>query len=436
MALPAEVAVSRDRQTTRTADPVLANFKTKTFGPAVLAILLGTRVHIYAGIGIATVVAILMLPGWLQTGLRLRRYRTGLLFTAASVVCGLALLQIDVATHDVSVSVAWTIVNHLVGGVLVAGALTVCATSFGCRPTAICYGIGSLLSVAVTPTLWAGDVWKYSLALPVTLIVLGVLSQSRVRACGGLILLAVVDTVFAYRSHAGLCVIGVVLLSIDTIAVRAGYRRQSGFLLGILIVGASILVYQLSTDAALSGRLGGSIQERSTAQVSRSGSLIEGGRPEWTGTVALMGEHPLGFGPGVVPLNVDAGVLKKGLLNSNIGIGGSYVNDYLLGGQFKLHSTAADLWVNFGPVGLLFGLWLFVTFGKAILDGFLAGADTALIVFVTLSSMWFLAFGPILTNWPDICLTLALVSVGGVHRPNVRKSMRRLFMDRLRSVTG
>ncbi len=65
-----------------------------------------------------------------------------------------------------------------------------------------------------------------------------------------------------------------------------------------------------------------------------------------------MRDTPAGFGPGAVPSPHDVVVAREGLATVGLGPDNGYVDNYMFGGQFRLHSTVADAWSNFGWVGV------------------------------------------------------------------------------------
>jgi O-antigen ligase len=168
-------------------------------------------------------------------------------------------------------------------------------------------------------------------------------------------------------------------------------------------------MYLMFSSLALSGYLGQAIEITSKAQSHSGLPLLLGGRPEWTATLSLMRHKPLGYGPGVAPTSGDLLVAKQGLSVTDLGLGGDYVNSYMFGGHFKLHSVIADFWVNFGLLGLLWALFaLFIT-ATAAVKALGRSADHALCSLIGVLATWFLLFGPILTNLPDIVFYLSVL---------------------------
>src|SRR5690606_37117394 len=95
------------------------------------------------------------------------------------------------------------------------------------------------------------------------------------------------------------------------------------------------------------GYLGSEAQERTTQQIETSGSLLIGGRPEFAATRHLVESRPEGFGLGVVPAWEDIRTARHGLAEVNVELEPVRLR-YMFGGQFRLHSIAADLWAACG----------------------------------------------------------------------------------------
>ena len=84
-----------------------------------------------------------------------------------------------------------------------------------------------------------------------------------------------------------------------------------------------------------------------------------------------------------------------------------YLANYMMGEGLRLHSITSDLWVSYGVVGVALAL----TIGFALirtLSTLSANRRTPpLVAFVSVLAIWHLCFGPIFTNWPDVCFRSA-----------------------------
>jgi hypothetical protein len=167
--------------------------------------------------------------------------------------------------------------------------------------------------------------------------------------------------------------------------------------------------YWLVRDLILSGALGTELQERTLTQIRQTGSLLLGGRPEWTATWALMQDSPLGHGLGTIPSARDVAVAEQGISVTRIPTVEGYLHNYLMNGRFELHSAVADLWSNLGPAGLLLGL----VCGALLVTGLTAQLArreaSGLVCFLAVTALWSLAFGPLSSGLPEFVLGLGLL---------------------------
>jgi hypothetical protein len=218
-----------------------------------------------------------------------------------------------------------------------------------------------------------------------------------------------------YRSFFGFTALTAVVVAWQVLRSARRVRRRprrapvAGWLLtGAVLALAGAALYRAAEQLLLAGALGRELQLRSQAQVEAAGSLLAGGRPEWAGTWRLMHDTPAGFGPGAVPRPHDVVVAEQGLATVGIGPDNGYVANYMFGGQFRLHSTVADAWSNFGWVGVAFTLLLGGLLVHALLTRVAAGTASALVVLLGLRGLWDLAVGPMYSNLPEVALAVAL----------------------------
>jgi hypothetical protein len=170
--------------------------------------------------------------------------------------------------------------------------------------------------------------------------------------------------------------------------------------------------YWALSELLLSGVAGAEVQARTAAQINQSGSLLLGGRPEWTATWTLMRAHPLGFGLGTIPSPADVQLAKQGMAVARIPTAEGYIEHYMLARRFELHSVIADLWSNFGPVGVLLGLGMVALLLTRLVVLFHRRQATALLCFLALTGTWFLSFGPLPSDLPYVALALGLLLPG------------------------
>lgn len=279
----------------------------------------------------------------------------------------------------------------------------------GLALTLIAYGIGLygnfVLFLKIPPTDY-----KYAIALPAALIVGGVLAhRPRLLICA-LAALAVLGMSNGARSYAAFLAVSGLLWAASRLMVKRSATRPWLAYLGLSAGGAAIglMAYALGQTLLVDGYLGQYNQIRTVTQLRQTGTLLTSARPEWFATFGLMRDNPWGPGMGAVP---DTHAVMVGLsgLNTINFRGGTYVTQYMLGDVYELHSVIADMWANCGPVGLVGGIALFVYLFWHMLQELTSPQTNPLVIFVVLSSMWYLLFGPMLSNLPFVAFTLAVV---------------------------
>ena len=216
------------------------------------------------------------------------------------------------------------------------------------------------------------------------------------------------------RSYFGMCVLAA-MLSLWQIRSRAGTGALSRWFPAILIAGSAAAVYFLASALLTSGYFGLELQERSVTQIETTGSLIAGGRPEWSATRELMRTNPEGYGIGVVPTWEDLMIGKKGLASINVDTGG-YAAHFMFGGEFRLHSVIADLWVGYGLVGLALGFTMAWSIVRSLSSSITDRQAATSVIFACTLALWYLFFGPLYSNWLEVCLAVGLVLIPVAHR--------------------
>jgi len=403
-ARPDELAPGNERRRPRPLDP----WGPRTAVAAVVLLGLNTALPLGASLGLLVVLA--LAPVWL-----------GALkgFTGARPVLVLALLALD---NGVLLSWSAATTRDVVAGQGIRDALLF-VTAFGgvgvllwartqlpTSTVAPLYALGAL-ATAAQAAAGSPNAWKFQLALPVTILVLAVVSRLRSSAATvtALAVLALVGITNQYRSYLAFCLLAAGLGLYSARRARPD-RRVSR--LRVLALLATLLVagYYAATAALVNGYAGPELQDRSIVEIDRSGSLLTGGRPEWTATVRLMREQPGGFGLGAVPLPSEVRTAKQGLADN--GLPPDPARDrFMFGGHFKLHSVVADLWAGYGIAGLLLGALCAVLLLSALASALSARRADALASFLVVTALWDLGFGPIYTNLPDVAFALGIVLI-------------------------
>jgi len=251
--------------------------------------------------------------------------------------------------------------------------------------------------------------WKYQLSVPLSLIVLALASRSRsvwptLLSLGGIGLISIATN---SRSFFGFCLLAGVLFLWQQRKQRGDKPTNKLVVIG-LIAAILVAMYSLGTSLLAGGYLGEEAQTRTVAQIQDGGTLLAGGRPEWAATSALMVEHPMGFGVGAVPNASDVWIAKEGIKRVGIESSNGYVDNYMFGGQIRLHSIIADFWAAFGLLGLVLGVSLAVVLVYSLLDHLAKRTASGLLCLFAIIGIWNMAFGPIYTNLKDVMIALAV----------------------------
>lgn len=385
-------------------------YTTTAIVAAAAAAATAIRYQFGPGVSLSLIAAIVLLPVWWSA---LGKFRFARLLLSLAVIATAwgAVLTLFETMRPVSTSLlleqSFTLLS-LAGGI---GVLLWSRTQIGLGGTAIAFGVGALANVVLTGGNSA-NLWKYSLAVPVIIIVLGITATNRRRWLDLLALGALAAVCLASDSRSMtsfLLLAGAIVLW--QIFMPEGSRRprplQTLVLLGVLSLAAFSLLQALILD----GALGDAAQQRTQAQIDTSGSLIAGGRPELGAATALISERPQGFGSGVLPVSHDVWIAKTGMSELNYDPDNGYVEGYMFGGQFEVHSVVGDLWLRFGPVGAAFALVLIVCAIYAVARSVSLKAASGLAVWLTLLGAWDTFFSPLLTSSRTLALLFALTAI-------------------------
>ncbi len=299
----------------------------------------------------------------------------------------------------------------LISFVLSVGLLIWCRTHIGITRTAIWFGVGALLNTVLTG-IDPENPWKYSLAVPVSIIVLGVVhaTGSRVLEIVALFALAGVSLTSSSRAMIAFFVLAAAIVAWQILS--KGRRHSPRPWQVIILIGAlAVAAFNLFQGLLLEGMLGEAAQERTIGQIDTSGSLLTGGRPEIGASVALIGHRPWGYGSGTQPDSNDIAVAKTGMSDLNYDPNNGYVDRYMFGGQYEVHSVMGDLWIRFGPLGAFLLVLLLGVAVYALGHGIPQRTASGLVVFLVLRGVWDVFFSPALPSFRTLALLFAVAVI-------------------------
>ena len=399
-----------------------------------LVLLVATRLPGPAGVPLGTFAALGLAPVVVPAA---RRFVGGPLLVGTvtvSIVCGWWLSAWSATDHARSdrLAVEWTF--HLLGIALGVAALLWARTLWRDAHVALLYGVGMLAGAASGGLATGPNPWKFTLAIPVSVIVLAAawLVGRWWVECVALAGLGAVSMLNDSRSLFGMFLMAgalVVWQALGRSGPSRAERRRSAAAHLVLLVVLGTGVYSLGQSLLLEGVLGEAAQQRSVEQIERSGSLLVGARPEMGAAAALVAERPVGFGLGIRPTLGEILVAKSGMAELGYDPNNGYVERYMFGGAVEVHSVLGDLWALAGPAGVALALVVAGILLRAVAGGLAGRTASALLFLLCLRGLWDLFFGPLYSGLPIYTLVLGLALVprtgAGTMAATVRQRVRR-----------
>lgn len=380
-----------------------------TWAAAAAAAAAALRVQIGPGLIVCVVVAFGLLPVWWPA---LHRYR----FARPIVVLGLAALANGVVLTwwDNARVVKPELLRYesftLAAMVGAIGLLLWARTHIGGPNTAIAYGVGAIANLTVTG-VHPDNPWKYSLAVPAAIILLGITARSprRVWDVAMLLGLAVVSLLSDSRSMTAFLLLAAVVVGWEA-ASSTDARRSRPWVALLTLGGIGLAAFNVFQALILDGALGEAARQRTQVQL-QSGSLLTGGRPEMGAAVELLRARPWGYGSGLEPLSRDVWTAKSGMSELNYDPNNGYVMRYMFGGRFEVHSVLGDGWIRFGVPGAIFFVALLALAVYAAARAISTRNASGLVVFLMLLGAWDTFFSPLLTSYRNLALLFALAAI-------------------------
>lgn len=366
-----------------TADRVIA---------VVLAVATGTRFEIAYSASLSLALTALTAVLWLPTVIRSRRYLILAAIVAAAALSGALLTGFSSGLTSTADALSRTLV--LLALPLGVAALMWCVAVTSVTTMTIAFGAGMMLSIV---TLFAenGANWRFTFSVPVTILVLALVSASR-RVWpqpAALVVLALIGVVNDSRSNSSMLLLAAALIVGQWVSRQHSVRARVLSAAATLLV-AGVATYFLIQSAILEGYFGEVTQARTEAQLASSGSLILGGRPEIAASTALIARHPLGMGSGVSATYDDILAAKQGMWSIGYNPDNGYVNGYLFGGSVEVHSMFGDYWLWFGIAGVVLLAFLVWTVLSGFVQDFAGRSLTALFAYLTIRFLWDASFSP------------------------------------------
>lgn len=375
----------------------------------VVAVLIGSRYMVFRQLTIGYFVAFLLIPLWWGLTRRLVTPRVLGVLAGVGVLTGWLMQWIHTPDHAVESTLAVIVSVELIGVFCAAATLWWAIRTAGLGWTMVSFGVGMLAFVDTSGARFASGPWRFGFALPVTVIVMGlaVIIGKRWLEVVLLVLLCVPTVLAGSRSLSAILLLALVMIAVGW--ARGGrLRKRTSVLVTAGVVGAlTAVILSLGQALLLEGYLGQEAQERTEWQVDAAGSVLLGGRPELGATLALIARQPFGMGPGVRPNWDEMQTARSGMAGLGYDPNSGYVDNYMFGDGFRLHSVFGDLWANFGIAGLLIAIVL-LWFCLKVLSLGTRGVGDGITFIVTFQTLWDLPFSPWYSSITSLMVVLAI----------------------------
>ncbi|TQL69950.1 hypothetical protein FB381_3873 [Nocardioides albertanoniae] len=413
MAVPTAIHTPHDRPTTsKRAEPTGWEVLTALLAGSA-AFLVGTDFDLVRGLTVGGLIGAALAPIWVREASRFRGAGLGGVLLLACLLSALALTTWRSATHPPTEAGVLIELLPVISAATSTGALLWSQRVLSPGLVVCLYAVGAL-ATATTGSRFAEDPWRFGFSMPATMLLLGacmLLRRGGRRLVGAdLVALGALTAVTALsgaRSMSAFLIMTAMLVLWQHRPATA--KKATSALVSLVLVGALGLgLYRALEGAALDGYLGASAQQRTEEQTQAAGSLILGGRPELGATVALMLHEPLGYGAGTMATPTDMQAAKQGMSRLGYDPDNGYVEHYMFGTRIEVHSLIGDLWIWFGPAGLVLSGWLLWLAAGYLGRSLAHRTGTALGIFLALQLGWNLFFGPIISSLPPLALALGV----------------------------
>ena len=383
-------------------------------GVAVVAalgiVLLAMRVELAASLTAGTLLAVALLPVWLPEAARSVAFRWIGVLGVLCLVSGLVLGQLAGSDHAVSRFATVRQSLLVIELVTATGWILWSRRHLPQWGVAALFGVGLVAAIRPGAGMFADNPWRFGFSVPLTVLFLAMAGRTSTRWLGAVTALGLgaASAVAGGRStFAMLFLTGVIVLWQGRRTVVS--RPRSAVRILALFAALGFAAYSVGQALILDGYLGGEAQVRSQAQIETSGSLILGGRPESVASLALIGVRPQGYGAGTIPSLGDILLAKSAMAGINYDPNNGYVESFMFGGRFEVHSVLGDLWIWFGVAGAALAVTILVVSVRGLAAQVAARTASALLVFLVAKTAWNIAFSPVASAVPLTALTLGLL---------------------------
>ncbi len=394
-------------------NPNVSSWQTAQRTLAVAGVLLvAIRIRLPQELTVGDIFTLFLLPLWFPITRFYRHARLIMLVGVAAMAYGLILTAASSVDHDIRygpMSTSLILVISLLAGM---GFLLWAREQLGTATVAALFGLGLLIGINPNSNLYPSNPWKFGFSVGVTILALGLAHRSGKRWLELAIAstLAVVSALTDARSGFAIMLLTAMLMAWQ---LRPTARTRKGSTVRALLgVGAVLVsVYYIGQFLILQGAFGEVTRARTAAQLRETGSLIIGGRPELLATVNLMRDNPWGYGPGVMANFHDITVAKNGMAEIAYDPNNGYVENWMFGTGYSLHSMFGDLWAVFGIGGIVFTGLILILLIRRLTVTVTSGVASAVLIYLLVKTLWNIFFAPYYSGLTHLELMLALMLV-------------------------
>lgn len=404
---------------------------------AVVALaVIAMRIDLPGNVTAGTLLSVLMIPLWWNALKRYRGSRMLLTVGGVALLSGVWLTELTRSTSPASISLMIG-VSVLVGGALCGiGVVLWSRQVLTDGQVALAYGAGMLLGVSPNSALFAENPWKFGFAVPAAVILLGLAQTIGRRVVEAVMVLALAAASAFTDARSSFAILMLTaLLVFWQMRPRRASRRASALRAVAGLAALGFIVYTFGQSLILEGALGEETRQRSLEQIDASGSLLLGGRPELAATLALLQGQPWGYGAGAIPTLHDVATAKTGMAAIGYEPDNGYVENYMFGGRFELHSLFGDFWAFFGIPGIALIVVVAVLLVRGLSVRVAHNVASAVLIYAVVRTLWNVPFGPIYSSIPLFVLAVGLALLpADQRRLSVADDGRMPVADGLRAI--
>lgn len=370
--------------------------------------LIGSRFILTQLFAIGFPIAFALTPVWWPVVRTSRWARTSMLIGVAAGFNGVVLAALNSGHRRVDTVIGAHLVVELLGVLASAAAMVWVIRTVGLGPAGIAYAAGMLLNARPDAASNASDPLRFAYGTPLVLLLIALAATTH-RAWVQVASL-LVGTAFSLfmgsRSVFGVLVMALLIILMWYRPVGRSIKPPR-MATALALAGGAAGIVAVGQRLLLEGLFGSGALARTQQQLASAGNLLLGGRPEIGATWALMRDRIWGYGTGILPSFHDVQVARTGMASIGYNPFNGYVDHYMFGETFRLHSILGDVWAVFGVIGVVFVIHLLVQAIGCVHMGPRPNGGDALMLTTAAMTVWNALFSPWYASVQIVVLFLA-----------------------------